>query len=194
VFANDSAVDSLHSEKVSDHIQPIGTVSGTELGDSTLGHMSDWTLTALASGSGGSSTADVAFTFTGNPELRAALAVKATEQIQCPLTAELLTVSRWASHDRDRVTQNLKLLRQAATRTNNKLGFDAINVSRRTAAGHHTAIQLHHRVFPIPSDKAIFELTWHHPDEPEWHVIKPSKPTATCSHGTITIHTTAAGR
>nr|CEL13552.1 hypothetical protein [Kibdelosporangium sp. MJ126-NF4]CTQ99238.1 hypothetical protein [Kibdelosporangium sp. MJ126-NF4] len=172
VFANDSDNDSFHDEKVSDYAQPIGMVSGAELRNSTLGHMSDWTVTAVAPRTAGSSTADVSFAFTNNPDLHAALATKATDHTQWPVEDKLLTASPWTSKDRNRVTRNLRYLRQAASRTNSKLGFNAVSVSRRTAAGWHTAIRLHPRVFPMPSDKAIFQLTWCHPDEQEWRVIK----------------------
>jgi hypothetical protein len=61
-----------------------------------------------------------------------------------------LTSPHWIEHHNQHVVTNLQALRQEADHINRVLGFGAVTVHPDTAAGRHTTVALHSRLFATP--------------------------------------------
>jgi hypothetical protein len=169
VLADDSDLGSNHSPDVGTIARALGTITGLDVGDTSLGKMSDWTLTVTTPGAlFGLPRPQISFAITGNQHLRQAL-IPATNPNTYTSTTPLdeldaaaalcLTPRHWVEDIKTHTLKNLQALREGIGRINNKLGFDALTVSNLTAAGRHTAIRLHPRLFPVPLDLTIDSLT-----------------------------------
>jgi hypothetical protein len=169
VLADDSDLGSNHSPDIAEIARPLGIITGLDVGDTSLGKMSDWTLTVATPGTlYGLPHPQISFAITGNQHLRNAL-IPATNPNTYTSTTPLdeldaaaalcLTPHHWIEETNSCTLKNLRTLRHAIGRINNKLGFDALTLSNLTAAGRYTAIRLHPRLFPVPLDLTIDSLT-----------------------------------
>jgi hypothetical protein len=160
-------------------------VTGDDLGDTTLGRMQDWTLTAVTPGPiFGLPNSDICFAVTQSQKLREALGdeFQAHRFTLSPPTAALiaaaalcLTPYEWIEQGNSHAVQNLDALRHATASINNELGFQAVTVDKRTAGGRHTAIQLHPRLFPMPEDRVIADVSKPPKDSSHWEALKSAQ-------------------
>jgi hypothetical protein len=185
VLADDSAIDSYHTSVAADAVQPIGAVTGEDLGDATLGRMQDWTLTAVTPGPiFGLQDSDICFAVTQSQKLREALGdeFQAHRFTLTPPAAALvaaaalcLTPHEWIEQGNAHAVQNLDSLRHATAAINNKHGFQAVTVDKRTVGGRHTAIRLHPRLFPMPEDGVISDVSKPPKDSSHWAALKSAQ-------------------
>nr|WP_042188998.1 hypothetical protein [Kibdelosporangium sp. MJ126-NF4]CEL18593.1 hypothetical protein [Kibdelosporangium sp. MJ126-NF4]CTQ98078.1 hypothetical protein [Kibdelosporangium sp. MJ126-NF4] len=166
VVADDSEVGSCHFGVSGARVQRMATITGADLGDGRLGRMADWTLTVVSPARAvGLKSSDVAFAVVPNQDTRLAMDNRAGKHDQLAdelvsAVALYLTPRSWLGKGNSRARQNLELVRLTVARMNRVLGFEAVKVSRQTTGGRHTALYLHSRVYEMPTDRAIFQLTW----------------------------------
>jgi hypothetical protein len=168
VLTDNSGIGTYHSSQTATEAQPITTVTGHDLGDDTLGQMSDWTISTITPDvTYGYPTCHITFAVTHNPRLRAALrpasnscGYTSTSPIDELIAAATLCLvpQQWIEHGNQRAAHNLRRLRQALARINHHHGFDAVTASAHTAGGRHTSLQLHPRIFPMPPHETVTEL------------------------------------
>ncbi|MEU5885007.1 aminotransferase class I/II-fold pyridoxal phosphate-dependent enzyme [Spirillospora sp. NPDC047279] len=134
VLADDVYVGSyLHNDR-SGH--PIGAITGTDLGQPSLGRMSDWTLSVVTSSKTfAAPTTRIAFAATTNPSLRAAAAHYRTvlSHGRVPQVNELtaaaaicLTPQAWIDTWNTTYQASLRRLNQRLDDINRRLGYRAV--------------------------------------------------------------------
>jgi hypothetical protein len=151
VFADESTIDSGVPT------QSLAAITGTDLGNDTLGPMSNWTLTAVQpSKMFPNASPHLTFTHTTNPWLHDTLAnwvallggssTAPTQELIA--AAELcLTPNDTLAQAHQRATTNLDLLRHDITRINNALMGNLLTVSDRPVRHGHVVITLSPQLF-----------------------------------------------
>ncbi|WP_173139064.1 hypothetical protein [Kibdelosporangium persicum] len=164
VFADDSAIDTCHSEVVESDIQPIGAVTGADIGEPTWGRMSDWTLSVISPHLA-LPTSPIAFAITHNKWLRQSMecwnnslgyaSTCALDEL-IAAAAFCLVPKHWFDEINDHTADNLHKLRAAVLDFNTaEFGFDGLAVSDQAAGGWHTALYFSPRLFPHPVEQSF---------------------------------------
>lgn len=137
--------------------QPIGAITGADLGDPALGRMSDWTLTVVtASKTFALPTARVAFATTTNPALLAAVGHYRTalSQGRVPQIDELSaaaaicwTPQSWIDGWNGRYRARLARIQEALRSVNTAAGFDAFTIGS-PEGGWYLPLRVSPRLMP----------------------------------------------
>ncbi|MFD1045494.1 hypothetical protein ACFQ1S_07795 [Kibdelosporangium lantanae] len=137
--------------------QSLAAITGTDLGNTTLGAMSDWTLTAIQPAKTfPNASQHLTFTHTTNPQLRDMVTSWAEllgDTIPSPTqeliaAAELcLTPNETLTHTHQRAIANLDLLRHDITRINNAHMTSLLTISNRPIRRGHVIITLNPQLF-----------------------------------------------
>jgi aspartate/methionine/tyrosine aminotransferase len=144
--------------------QPIGTLTGRDLGDERLGRMSDFTLSVTtASKTFAYPTSRIAFAATTNPTLRAALAHYRTlfsygrvPQIDelTAVAALCLTPQRWIDDWNRQYRSRLAFLQAETSAINRELGFEAFRVSQ-PEGGWYAALHVSPQLFSTALSSSV---------------------------------------
>jgi bifunctional pyridoxal-dependent enzyme with beta-cystathionase and maltose regulon repressor activities len=146
--------------------QPIGAISGGDLGAPALGPMSDWCATIVTpSKTFALPTSRVAFVTTTNERLRAAMGHYRTVHSfgRVPQAGELtgaaamaLTPQTWVDEWNDRCRAKLAWLTHEVARINRKLGFEAYRVDV-PEGGWYACLRVSQQLFPPGAVATSFE-------------------------------------
>lgn len=168
VFSDVSGIESCHTEVIEFDTVPMGALTGVDVGDSSLGGMSAWTLDVVSPRMV-LLTSRVAFAVTGNRWLRGAVndwSITYGHANTCALddlaaaAALCLTPRRWFDEANDHTANNLRLLREAVVRFNSaECGFEGLSIGSHVDGGWHTTVRFHQRLFPFSVDGSFDVFT-----------------------------------